>query len=75
MKTSTTDDAMTVDELIEALRGYDRETPVYLAVRMGPTVGLEPIVDLSLQKSKYSDQRSMLTVVAAGTPVIALETP
>lgn len=70
-------EGMTVDELIDKLWDYDPDTPVMLAVRMGDTTGLEPIVDLSLQEAAYSDQHGMMIVVQLldYAPVIALETP
>ncbi len=67
-------DGMTVEELIDALRGYDPDLPVLLAVRAGPTTLFEEIVDLSPRRARFSDQREMLIDVPHGAPVIVLET-
>lgn len=66
-------DAMTIEELIEALVGYDPKTPVYFATKLGPLTGLEAVTDLSLQKAKFTEELDIAVVAADGTRVIALE--
>lgn len=66
--------AMTVQELRDALAGYDPDTPVHFVERMGRQTALPPVTDVTLRTMAYCDELDMF-VDAPHTkqPVIILE--
>jgi hypothetical protein len=65
--------AMTVEELRDALRGYDPETPVYFVEALGQYNVLEPVSDLDFYYMQYSHDIEAHIAMPDGDPVIVLQ--
>lgn len=66
-------EAMTVEEMRDALAGYDEKMPIFLATRAGTDTILEPVTDLSPQKMAYHNGLEINAVSIKGEAVIALQ--
>jgi hypothetical protein len=66
--------AMTVQELRDALAGYDPDTPVHFVERMGKQTALPPVSDVTPRTMAYDDNLNLFVDAPhAKQPVIILE--